>query len=171
MPAATKSKKTAADETPRPIPDRVRDAHRKMRREALARWRGWARDAADGRAVPPPHELMAAGLLLGIPTPAYALEADADTLREIEQAERGIATCERDLIDKLAPWSGDRAKLIEAVEAAEAHAKGLRQLLTSIDGGGGLPFWQTTAHQLRVRSKRLWPDYEEEVLATLEESE
>lgn len=171
MPAATKPKATAADEAHRPIPQRVKDAHRKMRRESLARWRGWAREAASGGAAPPPHELMAAGALLSIPHPAYALEADAEVLREIADAEQGIAECERDLSKKLEPWGGDRRKLIKAVEAAEDHAKGLRQLLTAVDGGGGLPFWQTTVHQLRVRSKRLWPDYEDEVIATLEDCE
>lgn len=166
MPTATKTK-PAADK-PAAVSERVRAAHLAMKREALARWRQWAADAAANGPLPNPVELLANGAVLAIRHPAAALEADATILREIEAAEAAVGLCDRAMTEKLEPWAGDRRKLIAAVEAAEAEAKRLRELLTHIDGGGGLPHWQTTIHQLRVQAKRLFPEYEAELLADLE---
>lgn len=133
MPTArTKSKPSA--ETPRAVPRTIRDAHRRQRADALTRWREWARAAADGGDIPSPGELLAAGALLGLASPAEALEADATACRDLAHAEAQIVFIDATNADRLAQFGGDRAGLAREIEATEQRLRELKEVLFQVDG-------------------------------------
>lgn len=142
---------------PRSVPQRVRDAHSKMKRDAIATWRSWATRLADGGDIPDPIALLSTGTLLGIQTPADSLEADADAIREFRAAEQAADRCRADAADLLAPWA-DRGKLLAAAEQAEAEGRRLREILARIDDNCNAGHWQLVAGSIRSRHSLVFGD-------------
>lgn len=171
MPTAAANKSRLKDDKPRAVQAQIQDAHRRMKREALGKWRAWARAIADGGDIPNPLELLSSASLLGIAAPADALEQDAQALREIDQADRAIELCLAEQGRLIEPWAGDRSKLVAAVEAAEAEAKRLREILASFDGGCGEPYWHAVAGQIRSRHRRAFAEFEEQLVSQGEDQE
>lgn len=167
--AATKSK--AKEDKPRAIPAQIQDAHRRMKREALGKWRAWTRAVADDNKIPDPIELLAVGTLLKIPAPADALEQDAEAIREVEQAENAITLCRAERDRLAAPWGGDRQKLAAAVEAAKAEATRLRDILDAVDNECSAGYWLSLAGQIRGRHRRAFVEFEEQLVAQGEDQE
>ena len=144
---------------------RVREARREMRREALTAWRSWAVSLADGGPFPKVAELLAAATILQIKSPAEALESDAGALKEFAAARKAAGACETTLAKMLEPFGGDREKLVAAVDAAEAEAKRMRELLNSYDGGSGLFHWTFTMNAIHRSNKRCFAEFDDELLA------
>lgn len=170
MPAATPSSHKRPAARAKTGADRVREARLAMRREAIKSWRSWAVGIADGGPFPKVAELLAAAAILGIESPAEALEADAESLREFDAATKSFEACDTVLAKMLEPWGGDREKLAAAVEAAEAEAKRMRELLGLYDGGSGKFHWILVQNDVRRRSRRCFPEYHDELIADEEEA-
>lgn len=166
MPTATKTK-PAADK-PSSVPQRVRDAHHRMLRDGLMKWRQWARAIAEGGDIPNPIELLTVGALLRIPTPGQSLEEDAAAIQEIAAAENNAVASRGEVARILEPWGGDRGKLKAAATAAAAEAARLREILDRADGGCSEGYWLNAVSSLTAKHKRLFPEFGDEVLAALE---
>jgi hypothetical protein len=139
-----------------------------MLREGLARWREWAAIIAAGGEIPDPIALLSVGGMLKIGNPPEAIEGDAAALVEIAAAEKAGASCRAEVARVLEPW-GSREKLQAAVDAAEAEAKRLREIAARVDDGCGEPYWLHAAGGTRARHKRLFPDFESQILARFAE--
>lgn len=164
--SAVGTKSRVKEDKPRAIPRQLRDAHRQMKRTALATWRAWADAIAAGRdELPDPIKLLSVGTLLGIPAPADALASDAEAIREVTKAEHAIESCNRDALELATPWGGDRRKLVAAAEAAEAEGRRLREILARVDDNCNSGFWRLVAGQIRNSNPRAFVEFEDRIIS------
>jgi hypothetical protein len=121
-------------------------------------WAAWARALAEGKAEPSAADVCEAAAHLKIDDPATALEADAQIIREVVDAERTIALCEADRAAALQPFDGSLDKLRAAVRAAKLEFDRLAAIERPFDEWPVEMFQRSTADRLR-RSR---PDLFEE---------
>jgi hypothetical protein len=150
--AAPKSKKKSPAEA-------IRDIGRDMRTQAAADWRRWAIALADGEGAPDGRELVNVAAALKIIDPANELQAAADAILEVRVMQRGLADCERHMVEILDPFGGQLAKLLAAVEAAKAELERLQGIAYTVGNAGGRSYYTSTIHQARLRHPHVWPDY------------
>jgi hypothetical protein len=155
MTAATKSKSKPS--TPA---EAIRNIGRDIRTAAAAEWKRWAIALADGEGAPDGRELVNVAAALQIPDPANALEAAAAAVLEVRVMQRGLADCERALTELLAPYGGQLAKLLAAVEAAKVELERLQGIAYVVGNQGNRSYYTSTIHQARMRHPHIWPGYE-----------
>jgi hypothetical protein len=103
-------------------------SHRTLTTAALERWRGWAETLADNGSQPSPLEILEAGVVLGIPQPMAALEADAKAIADVRQLEAAIARQRGAMAARLAA-DGGPAGVRERLAAARAEVRRLEKLV------------------------------------------
>jgi hypothetical protein len=123
-----------------------------------ANWRQWATDMAAGKNEPSAADVVEAALHLGIADPAERLEADAQVIREVVDAERTIALCEADRAVTLQPYDGSLEKLREAVAAAKAAYDRLAAIERPFNEWPVEWHQRSTADRLRRSRPDLFPE-------------
>ena len=165
MPTSTATKpKTAKPKTPA---ESLRDLNKDVRAESAADWRRWAIALADGQGAPGGRELLAAAAALKIQDPANELQAAGDAVLEVRVMQRGLATCERELAEKLAPYGGQLATLLQAVEVAQAEVERLQGIVYDAYNQGNRAYYVSCIHQARRRHPHVWPDCNETIAEVL----
>ena len=152
--------KTAKPTTPAEAMESLRDLNNELRAESAADWRRFAIALADGQGFPGGRELLAVASALKIQDPANELQAAADAILEVRVMTRGLATCERQLAEKLAPYGGDFQKLLQAIEVAKSEVERLQGIAYDVYNQGNRGYYTSTIHQARRRHPHVWPDSE-----------
>jgi hypothetical protein len=111
----------------------ITEKFQQLRDESQRAWHDWAYDIAAGKPSPHPRSLLEVAAVLGIDSPAEALESDADAIREVARLKKQAADLADDLRAKLKPWGGDLSKLDAAINAAAAEEKRLRGVRSTWD--------------------------------------
>jgi hypothetical protein len=155
MATATKTKPKPA--TPA---ESLRNLNDDIRAGAAADWKRWAVALADGQGAPDGRELVNVAAALKIQDPANQLQAAADAIIEVRTATRGVAICEQTVADLLAPYGGDLAKLLAAVDAAKAEVERLQGIAYTVGNAANRGFYTSMAHHARLRHPNVWPAYE-----------
>lgn len=123
--------------------------------EAARAWRQAAADVAAGGRAPAPEEVLRMAAILQIANPAEALERDAQALREMERIEARIQRAIRESAAMVAPWDGDRDRLLAEIEATEQRVKEMRRaLLVGFSGGSD---WYGPRERLKRSNPRMFP--------------
>jgi hypothetical protein len=153
---ATKSKSKPA--TPA---ESLRNMRHDIRAGAAADWRRWAVALANGEGAPDGRELIAVAAALGIQDPANELQAAADAIIEVRVMQRGLADCERHMVEILAPFGGSLDKLLAAVDRARAELERLQGIAYVVGNQGNRGYYTSAMHHARLRHPHLWPRYME----------
>jgi hypothetical protein len=142
----------------------IRNALRKERRDALARWRKWVAD----RTIPKMADLLDTATILEIRNPTRELEHDMGSHGAVDRVTSRDKLRQDRSAALLAPWGGDRKKLQAEIEGLE---KRLREL-QKIDANS---HW--SKNELRLAVGRVTRDYPriygdaEKILAVLDRDE
>ncbi len=101
-----------------------------LKTQARQRWNAWAVALAHNGTMPPPRELLDAGVILGIASPADQLERDAAIVSAARGRQAEIAAAQA----RSAAWEAETgghetiarlvAKLQQELDAAEAMRSG-----------------------------------------------
>lgn len=139
----------------------IRDIGRDISAQAAADWKRWAIALADGEGAPDGRELVTVAAALRIIDPANELQAAGDAIVEVRTMQRGLADCERHMVEILAPFGGSLDKLLAAVDAAKAELERLEGLAYTVGNGANRGYYTGTLHSIRQRHPNLWPAYME----------
>jgi hypothetical protein len=137
----------------------LRDIGHDIRTEAAADWKRWAVELANGEGAPDGRDLVAAAAALKIIDPANELQAAADAILEVRVMARGLADCERHMVEILLPFGGSLDKLLAALDRAQAEVDRLKDIAYTVGNQGNRSFYTSTIHQARLRHPHVWPDY------------
>jgi hypothetical protein len=154
MPAATKPKPTRTSK----LPARIAALAAELREEALADWRAWAQQIADGGDAPAAREVIEAARILKVDNPASQLQADADAIGELASYSRAAALCRQSVADKLVPYAGNIETLRAKAESLRAESDRLLAELELVSSGCSEPYWTSASHHLKRRHPLLWPE-------------
>jgi hypothetical protein len=158
---------TATKKKPATPAESLRELNSDIRAESAADWRRWAIALADGEGAPGGRELLAAAAALKIQDPANELQAAADAILEVRVMTRGLATCEKQLAEMLAPFDGDFQKLLQAVEVAKAEVERLQGIAYTVYNQANRGYYTSCIHQARRRHPHVWPDCNETIAEVL----
>lgn len=118
-----------------------------LRRKAAESWRAWATTLADGGKPPAVAELLEAGVVLQIPEPMAALEADAAALAEARDLEQRAALTRDAIKQRIAPYGG--------ADGVRARIAELKRELERLQGFLGMTRHHVIAGQLAGEATRL----------------
>ena len=111
----------------------ITEKFQQLRDESHRAWYDWAHAIAAGKPAPHPRSLLEVAAVLEIGSPAEAIEADADAIREVARLEKAAIVLAEDLRTKLKPWGGELAKLDAAINAAAQELRRLQGVRSSWD--------------------------------------
>jgi hypothetical protein len=131
----------------------------KAKTDALAKWRGWAEQIANGGKVPDMNEVAAAASALGITNAASELERDASALLEVRHLEQEAELVGHAIKDRLTVEGGP-----DAIRAKLAAARREVERLQRLVGTNPLHFKLSSltgqARALRLSRPRVFPPVE-----------
>jgi hypothetical protein len=127
--------------------DMITKQFTRLQREAIAKWKGWAEQLADGGKPPAALEVLEAGATLGIREPVAELQADAEVLLEVRDLEQR-ATAAREKIAAQSAAHGGAEGIRERIRTLKAE-------LRKLEGLTGITAAHYSAGQLAGEASRL----------------
>lgn len=112
----------------------VRDLFKERIDQAVADWRRWAADLANGKPGPAPQEILDAAAVLAIRDPGVALEKDAQAYASIAAHERRAETI-RERMQADIDAHGGREAIRDRIATLRDE---LRQLEAAISAASGM---------------------------------
>ena len=95
-----------------------------------ATWREWAYRIAEGGELPGVLELLEAGGILGVPSPAEALEEDVAAIGKNETLKVSLQAKWAKVVELLRPFDGDPRNVQAIIDEKKDEIKGLEEILT-----------------------------------------
>jgi hypothetical protein len=127
--------------------DTINKQFTRLQREAMAKWRAWAEQLANGEKPPAALEALEAGATLGIREPVAALQADAEALLEVRELEQRAADAREKIAAQLAAYGG--------VGGLRDRIRELKAELRKAEAASGITSGHMLAGQLRGQASRL----------------
>jgi hypothetical protein len=127
--------------------DTINKQFTRLQREAMAKWKAWAEQLANGEKPPTALEVLEAGATLGICEPVAELQADAEVLLEVRDLEQRAAHAREKVAAQLAAYGG--------VDGLRDRIRELKAELRKAEAASGITTGHMIAGQLAGQASRL----------------
>ena len=121
-----------------------------------ATWREWAYRIAEGGALPGVLELLEAGGILGVPSPAEALEEDVAAIGKAETLRVSLEAKWARVAELLRPFDGDPRNIQAIIDKRKDEIKGLEEILARWNWAKCPQSIAQELRQFQARYPRVW---------------
>ena len=121
-----------------------------------ATWREWAYRIAEGGALPGVLELLEAGGILGVPSPAEALESDVAAIGKAETLRVSLESKWARVSELLRPFDGDPRNIQAIIDKRKDEIKGLEEILARWNWAKCPKSIDQELRQFESRFPRVW---------------
>jgi len=119
-------------------------------------WREWAFRLAEGGELPGPLELLECGGILGVPSPAEALEEDVAAIGKNETLRVSLEAKWAKVVELLRPFDGDPRNVQSIIDEKRDEIKGLEEILTRRNWAKCPQSIAQELRQFQSRYPRVW---------------